>query len=100
MGKFIYIVSALVLATFVGGIAFFSAPVWILLIPLRFAVAKVDDAFEASHAPRQGFRYLVPGVLYACIAVVTVFLYTAVPEFASLLKGIGISIGLLPAIYF
>ncbi|MGD0584954.1 MAG: hypothetical protein ABSA86_04135 [Oryzomonas sp.] len=100
MGKFIGVVSALFLATFVVAVAFFSAPVWALLIPLRFAVSKVDDASEASSVPQQGFRYLVPAVIYACIAACTVLLYTAVPGFASLLNGIGISIGLLPASYF
>jgi H+/gluconate symporter-like permease len=48
MEKFIAIVSALFLATFVVGIAFFSAPVWILLMPFRFAVAKADDAAEVG----------------------------------------------------
>ena len=100
MGKFIAVISALVLATFVVGIAVFSAPVWVLLIPLRFASAKADDAAEAGYAPQQGFRYLVPAVIYACIMAVTVLLYTAVPEFAALLKGIGIAIGMLPASYF
>jgi hypothetical protein len=100
MGKIIGVVSALVLATFVAGIAFFSAPVWVLCIPLWFAVTKVDGASEASGVPLQGFRYLVPTVFYFCIVWGTVLLYTTMPDFASLLKGIGIAIGMLPASYF
>jgi len=100
MGKFIAVVSALFLATFVVGIAVFSAPVWVLLMPLRFAAAKTDETAETDAVPQQGFRYLVPAVIYACIMACTVVLYTAVPEFAALLKGIGIAIGMLPASYF
>jgi hypothetical protein len=100
MAKFFEVVSALVMAALVAGIAFFSAPVWIFLIPLRFAIAKVADASEVSRVPQEGFRYLVPAGLYACLVVGAGLLYTAVPVFASLLNGISIAIGLLPGSYF
>jgi hypothetical protein len=100
MAKFFDVVSALVMAALVAGIAFFSAPVWVLLIPLRFAIAKVADASEASCVPQQGFRYLVPAGLYACLVAGVGVLYTAAPVFASLVNGIGIAIGLLPGSYF
>ena len=100
MSKFFDIVSTMVLAVLMAGMAIFSTPVWVLLIPLRFAVAKVADANEAIRVPRQGFRYLVPAMLYACLVAGVGLLYTAVPYFASLVNGLGIAIGMLPGSYF
>lgn len=100
MSKFIDVVSTLVLASLVAGIALFSAPVWILLLPLRYAVAKVADATEALRVPQQGYRYLVPAALYACLVAGVGLLYAAVPTFASLVTGLGIAIGMLPGSFF
>ena len=100
MSKFFNVVPTLVLATLVAGIAFFSAPIWILLMPIRFAVAKVADATEASRVPQRGFRYLVPAALYACLVAGVGLLCSAVPSFAALVIGIGIAIGMLPGSFF
>jgi len=100
MEKSISVVSALVLAAILAGIAFLSAPVWVLLIPLWFVDAKEADASDASCVPQQGFRYLVPSVLCACLVAGTGLLYTSVSGFSSMVNGIGIAIGLLPASYF
>jgi hypothetical protein len=100
MSKFFDVASTLVLSFLVAGIALFSAPVWVLLMPIRFAVAKVGDATEASRVPQQGFRYLVPAMLYACLVAGVGLLSTAVPSFAALVIGIGIAIGMLPGSFF
>ncbi len=100
MSKFFDVVSTLVLAALVAGIAIFSAPVWVLLMPIRFAVAKVADATEAYRVPQQGFRYLVPAALYACLVAGVGLLYAAVPTFATLVNGLGIAIGMLPGSFF
>jgi hypothetical protein len=50
MSKFVDVIAALVMATLVAGIAFFSAPVWILLFPLRYVVGKNEAGDSPASA--------------------------------------------------
>ncbi|MDD2853080.1 MAG: hypothetical protein PHY09_14440 [Desulfuromonadaceae bacterium] len=99
MSKIVDVIAALVMATLVAGIALFSAPVWILLFPLRYVVDKAESE-KGIRLPLPKFRHLVPVGLSVCVVAVMGLLYATIPPFSMLLKGVGIAIGLLPAVYF
>jgi hypothetical protein len=91
--------TALVMASLVAGVALFSAPVWFVLFPFKYVVSKAEEA-EGIRLPLPEFRYLVPVGLSICVLLAVGLLYTAIPSFGMLLKGIGIAVGPLPAKYF